>query len=522
MFVEVAFPFTDVRSFYLDQGGRLDLPRWPTPRIKEPNQPADFVRGIGYVDKRPRGGVTGRAGEDKLCHARNAIRFPDLDSHFSIFFRRFFADGDMFARLSVGLRTNLLDIATTVPPQRPLDEALTKVMAIPARVGPLKSGFPERALIFAGADLGRYVQYRTTIQTPGAMKIDGRVICDWGKLPLRVYSEAPIIIVEASRLELSEAIGQTASPDNYSRLFGSTSPIVSLLSLDRGPLPNGLLDVAAWMAKTTDGGQIRCFLLVYENPSLSSVYSTPTIRALRIYLLRLVVERQNIRRLFEWLNKKEIRDNNTELDEDAIERAFTDADKTLRRLEAMPVIGTELVQHLAGDYVEDVQPGESESLRIAIERTFKRRTVRAKAHEFLERDREITQVNQFFLPGSTGVGKMSGDDFRGANISAGAVGSHAKADHTKFENVTQQSAAGDMVLAADLTKLVAAMRAEAKTPEQEIAAEQVEKAADAAKQGKGGHVVAYLKAAGSWALGMAEKIGVEVAKAAISKALGMP
>ena len=112
-----------------------------------------------------------------------------------------------------------------------------------------------------------------------------------------------------------------------------------------------------------------------------------------------------------------------------------------------------------------------------------------------------------------------GDDFRNANITAGAVGSQATATNTTIQGVSQQNVAA---LAAELVTLVAAMRAEAKTPGEEIAAEQVEKAADAAKEGKGEHVLAYLKTAGSWALSIAEKIGVELAASTISKELGMP
>jgi len=521
MFVEAAFPFTDLRSFYLDHCGRAPLPRWPTPRVKEPNHSPDFVRGMGAVASRPRGGVTGRAGEDKLCDADRAIVFPESTSCLRVRFRRFFADGGMFARLSVGMTGDPENLADMAPSRRLLDAALKHVMTLPARIGPARLGFPQRGLIFIGSDLARYVPYRTTKHTPITHRIDNRGNGRWKDGPLYVCAEAPMLLVEARRWELSDVPHEKVAPAAYTRLLKSASPIVSLASLPDAHVPAGLADVVAWTAMAPDGGQVRCFLLLHDDSSVSALDTTPTIRALRIYLLRLIAERQNIRRLFEWLDKVDGSNPERGLDDQAIEKAFTDADRTLRHLESKTGVTSQLAEHLAGDYIESVHPGESESLRASVERIFTRRNVRAKAYAFLENDKERVQVVQNFLAGSMGVGKM-GDDFRKANITAGAVGSQATATNTTIQGVSQQNVAGDAALATELVTLVAAMRAEAKTPGEEIAAEQVEKAADAAKEGKGEHVLAYLKTAGSWALSISEKIGVEVAKSAISKSLGMP
>jgi hypothetical protein len=69
------------------------------------------------------------------------------------------------------------------------------------------------------------------------------------------------------------------------------------------------------------------------------------VRTLRIHLLRLVVERQNIRRLFEWLDK--IDQSDLELDYQAIEEAFTSADKLLRRAAKRYNVTSQLAEHLA-------------------------------------------------------------------------------------------------------------------------------------------------------------------------------
>jgi hypothetical protein len=511
----VAFPLTDLRSFYLDRRGRVSRPRWPTPRTKEPNYSSDFVRGVGAVSPRPRGGITGRAGEDVLCNAEGAITFPAMDRRLGVRFRSFFADGAMFARLSVGL-TVYLDKFGHNPRYCVIDAAVMSVLSLPTRVGPARHGFPRRGLIFVGSDLARYLQYRTTIHNSITQREnserDGRK-----RGRLYMHAEPPVLLFEAEDDELLEVdwYGNRKDAYDYSGTLTSASPVVSLASSRGAHIPAGLKDVVAWTAMAPDGGLIRCFLLV-RGGSFSKRRLDSTIRALRIYLLRLIIERQNIRRLFEWLDTV---DHNDGLDGIAIERAFVDAEATLRRLETKGVT-SEFAEYLAKDYIERVHPGESDSLRASIDRIFTRRTVRAKAHAFLDADQERTQVVQFFLAGSMGVGRM-GDDFRGSNITAAAVGSGAKATNTDFQNVAQQSVLSND-LSVELVRLVDAMRAQGTTPGQEVATELVGKAAEAAREGKNEHVLAYLKSAGAWALQVAEKIGVELAKTAISKALGVP
>jgi hypothetical protein len=429
----------------------------------------------------------------------------------------------MFARLSVGLEAGLPELAKSAGRREPLDAALTHVMAMPSRVGPRHLGFPHRGLIFVGPDLARYVQYRTTKHSSVAQWTVARGHEEWKREPLYVYAEAPVLLVEASLRELGTFCGLIKLPDDvpdaYRRLLTSSSPIVSLASLQTAPLPAGIADVVAWTAMAPDGGYVRCFLLVRDRGPSNWTDGTPTIRALRIYLLRLVAERQNIRRLFEWLDKIDYRDRERALDDVAIQQAFTNADRTLRRLEERNITG-QLAQHLAGDYVERVHPGESDSLRVSLEQIFSRRTVRDKANSFLDRDRQWVNVIQYYLHGSMGVGRM-GDDFRNANIASAAVGSSSVATNSNIRDVSQHADA-DAALAAELAKVFAAMRAEAKTPGQQIAADQVEKAAESAQRGKAEHTLAYLKSAGSWALDIAAKIGADVAKGVISRAIGLP
>jgi hypothetical protein len=112
---------------------------------------------------------------------------------------------------------------------------------------------------------------------------------------------------------------------------------------------------------------------------------------------------------------------------------------------------------------------------------------------------------------------MTGDTY---NISgqAGAVGPHAHA----HDNTSQQvQGGGDLVnLAEELDRLRAAMKREPEgPPEQDVAIGAVATAQNAAKLGDSLAIPQYLKSAGSWALTIAEKIGVPLAVEALKKAL---
>jgi hypothetical protein len=75
-------------------------------------------------------------------------------------------------------------------------------------------------------------------------------------------------------------------------------------------------------------------------------------------------------------------------------------------------------------------------------------------------------------------------------------------------------------LAEELGRLRATMRQEASEPEHDEALGAVASAEKAAKQGDGPRALEYLKAAGKWTLGIAERIGTELAVVAMKKMMG--
>lgn len=106
---------------------------------------------------------------------------------------------------------------------------------------------------------------------------------------------------------------------------------------------------------------------------------------------------------------------------------------------------------------------------------------------------------------------------------AGAVGPGAHAHDMTFSQVWNHlENRVDLVrLAEELSKLRVAMEREATDPAHRLAVGAVAAAEQSAQQKDGPKALEYLKTAGKWALGVAEKIGTELAKQALKGALGL-
>jgi hypothetical protein len=106
---------------------------------------------------------------------------------------------------------------------------------------------------------------------------------------------------------------------------------------------------------------------------------------------------------------------------------------------------------------------------------------------------------------------------------AGAVGPRAHAHDLTFNQIWNQvqNKLDLTQLANELQKLHEVLEREATEPSQKLAAGAVAAARQSARQKDGPKALEYLKTAGTWALGVAEKIGVDVATEALKGALGL-
>ncbi len=105
----------------------------------------------------------------------------------------------------------------------------------------------------------------------------------------------------------------------------------------------------------------------------------------------------------------------------------------------------------------------------------------------------------------------------------GAVGPRAHAHDLTFTQIWNQveNKLDLTALAKDLQRLHEVLERDATDPAKKLAAGAVAAAEQSARQKDGPKVIEYLKTAGTWALSVAEKIGVEVATVALKGALGL-
>lgn len=126
----------------------------------------------------------------------------------------------------------------------------------------------------------------------------------------------------------------------------------------------------------------------------------------------------------------------------------------------------------------------------------------------------VLMVGRDYMPG----------DFNARDIVGSIVGDDNTLQARDINHQQLWNQAGSSIdlpaLAEELGRLRATMRQEASEPEHDEALGAVASAEKAAKQGDGPRALEYLKAAGKWTLGIAEKIGTELAVAAMKKMMG--
>jgi hypothetical protein len=107
MLLALQFPLADSRPFVKDSGLRR-IPGWLEPRPDE-----EFLRYFGMIRLRKSGGLPGWVGENEVCEANQALRFPrGLGSvpadharriRLHCLYRRFYSDGYAVGKYEVGV-----------------------------------------------------------------------------------------------------------------------------------------------------------------------------------------------------------------------------------------------------------------------------------------------------------------------------------------------------------------------------------------------------------------------------------
>jgi len=279
MLLSIQFPLADCRRFINTDTGVLYRPGWPRPTVDD-----EFVRSFGAVRVRLGGGVHGWLGEDNVCEARRAVRFPALPTYVDQLerrriplrcaFRRFFFEGSAVGKYEVGV------------------------------IARIKRGHSVKKLITADL-LEYFLSLKVNIRTEASEVSDVKLI-DAGSQVARLYAAS-------SARRVGDAAAPDGEQDKLKRWWvqhGSPLLLLEYKTKERftPPFPtravkvpeeygfklsHGLMDF--------QGKRIRTWLL-----ALRSDYDWAKARTLRLYLLRLHAEHECLKIILRNIKAKKI------------------------------------------------------------------------------------------------------------------------------------------------------------------------------------------------------------------------
>ena len=451
------------------------------------------MRSFGGVRRRRGGGISGWVAESEFCDASRAVgrindralRFVnEYDINFRTVFRRLYSDGLALAKVEIGLSCDHL------PPLDDVEGFLRLILSAPIGVRE-PNGSNEVELVAAGKSLAALYEFSTTR-------------CG-GKLPFGpsglVRAESPMLFIEAAnddleakdlpfhkkQLTLGSEIGKPNS-------ISTQEPI-------SGP------DLFHWWTKASNSDISVWLLRKSAQFSGEPVYKFE--RDLRIYLLRLHAERVILRRMLKFVGVEK------DLSSDDFQRYFNLAIKRVGRYERHAVElagGSDDVALFAQSYLEIISPGELDGLLQRISTIVPRKNIERKTKKFAE---SIVNINNLSIqaPGA----QIMGDKYINSGQAVN-MGPNASISNVTQNQITQ---ADSLKLTSELQTLLDYLKQRAKSPEEQIAVEQLESAQKAVSQNESPRAMVYLKNAGTWALDAAKELALPIASEMIKKALGM-
>ena len=499
MFATVQIPLGDLRHFVYEPTGRLTAPPWP---LADPSK--HFVRSVGPVRRRKRGGVTEWIGESLYCDAGHALVFPDqgglrhqLSQLISLtaLYRRFFATGraqwpGAVARVDLGFRVNGRNTNGKVTRRLlPLpNQAALAAASVMLRIPPDRRS---RSLLSAGGAIAGRVRTVTTSLTSAPVQDRS-----WW-----VQAGCPLVLVEAPfRPEWLPHLDPPMNVDTSA------------------PDDRGALALHHFSHLDYQGITVPVWTLFYNRTVFAAA-----VRDLRIHLWRLHNEREVLRLVLASCLQGQL-DPSQPVLRDYLERQS----RSLRQANRDRLPQTGILSHAyaidtlvnADNLAElneilcDVSPGLAASVRGAT-----RISADAPAQAIYITNYGKVQV----------AGTMENRDYtqkiEGGNVGA-VIGGQASVSGGNFQGSgTQNIQVLDNVdmsrLSEELARLVAELSQKASTQQQHEDTEIVREAMNAASQGDKESVWSHLKRVGKWVLDNATQIGVSVAAAVIAAAIGL-
>lgn len=478
MIIFIQYPLADIRSFLNCDTGRLGSPIWPAPI---PHR--EFVRNFGEIQQRSKGGITGWVAESELCKSRNAIRFAEqlrFETKYDPLIlkcggRHLYFDGLAVAKLEIVLIAHPLDISLYPDP---ISNLLERVLAREVRFPKLRKDGDVPAARLHGA--GKLLAQLYLVSSTRRSELDG---ID----PAWVKCGEPLVLLESTP---DEALG---------------------IPLDRVEVDLNADDIALqhwWLPGPRRTGIWRVDRFSDEEPTRAKG------RTLRILLMRLHAEQQALQRVLKSISDGEISPaskGGANPAADGLQFYLSLAARRIFRMtkSAEQLIEPEQVAGVIRSSFDAVSPGQRDALLQKLELC----NIRPQVAENLN-----SVIHNFYNVREVHVDKVTNIDNKGQMIYADG---DAQVSHAAMSQTVQAPAIDLQKLADELERLRQDLQGRAATAQERAALEHVAEAERQARAGDQSRTLEHLKAAGKWALGFAEKVGVSLAAAVIRSSLGM-
>lgn len=336
MLLYIQFPLADFRRFLNNETGLLKRPGWPRPAAD-----LEFVRSFGNIRIRRGGGVYGWVGEDVICEARRAIRFPllptftDAQSKLRVplrcAFRRFYFEGKAIGKFEAGIVAKVKGgLSLRKPSTRKL---LEHFLSLPIEIHGASEEVINCKLFEAGKRVARLYLASTTAKHKNSA--DDKPIDpeEWWVEPA-----PPLLFLEYKTKERVTIPFPTRSIK----------------------LPKGYGFNLSYGLTQYHGSRIRTCILALNSP-----YDHEKARTLRVYLLRLHAEHEGLKlvlRNVEAQKIKPVQDTQAFKDfQSYLKEAMKRIAETENKSKALSDSESEIVE-LAHQSIDFISPGEAISL----------------------------------------------------------------------------------------------------------------------------------------------------------------
>jgi len=192
MLIFLQYPLCDIRDFIEEETGKIPLPSWPAPRPYK-----EFVREMGAVRRRGKGGGPDWLGENEICDAKSALKFGEFKAlkhkgktiGLACSSRHFYFDGFAVGKFELVMMTRSRKLEMS---SRGFHDFVSVLLAtsvsipILAEAGVEPGRYLTRSLYSAGSDLAELYLYSST-RTKLLKNLKGR---QW------VFGNEPLLFLE--------------------------------------------------------------------------------------------------------------------------------------------------------------------------------------------------------------------------------------------------------------------------------------------------------------------------------------